>query len=626
MNAMMQWLSRVERRRLAAWAIGLAVILFLALNTFGHLGLRQWRLDLTGNKQFTLSDGTRHLLGSMKEPVTLRLYASSSLREANPFLGAYADRVHDMLAAYADASDGKLTVEYIDPEPFSVEEDRAVGFGLQAVPLETGTAYFGIAGTNATDDVDILPALSPDRESFLEYDLTRLVYNLANPDKPVVALISSLPLDGDPALQYRPWQVMEQLKQFFDVRTQAGDVDAIDPAAKLLLIVHPQNLSDKTLYAIDQFVLKGGKALVLVDPNSEAQQARQNPQQGPTDTSSTLGKLFDAWGIAYDKDKVVGDPRYARQVQFPVGGRQQVIDYLAWLSLDGAALNQDQVTTAELNRLNFQSAGALAPADKATTTFTALASTSPDAELFSADEVRFYPDPMKIASEYKSGGKPLVLAARVEGPAKSAFDKAPEGAPAGEHVAEAKSPINVMVIADTDLLDDRAWMAMQNMFGQQMGVPVADNANLVANGLDYLAGSDALTGLRGREVTLRPFTRVAEIRREAEGHYRAKEQELQQRLDDLQNKLGSMKVSESDGQVLLSDAQNKEIEGFRGQLLDTRRQLRDVQLALRKDIDELRQRVRFLNIAAVPLAIAALALVIYLIQRARYRRRIERTA
>ena len=618
---------RPDRHKLTIVGIVLAVILFVALNVYGSLSLRGARLDLTDNRQFTLSGGTEQLLAKVEEPLTLRFYASRALRDANPFLGSYADRVHDMLRTYAEASNGKILVEYIDPEPFSPEEDRAVGFGLEPVSLEGGaiTGYFGIAGTNSTDDVDVLPMLSPERETFLEYDLTRMVSNLASPDKPVVAMVTGLPLNADPTAQYRPWQVMQELDQFFDIRMETGDIDRFAPDVDALVLVHPQALSEKTIYAIDQFVMRGGKVLVFVDPQSEAQAMRQQPGMEVADTFSNLEKLFPAWGVDYDPEVVVGDPQTARQVGFTSGGREQVVNYLPWLSLDHSRLAADDVITSELNVVNLGTAGALAPREGATTSFTPLIRTSPDAMAIPAEEVRRYPDPMALIRDFKPGGKELVLAARIAGPLKSAFGDQPPQDVVHEpaHLAEAQSPAQIIVVADTDLLDNRTWL---NMLGDQVAIPVADNTNLVANAIDNLVGSEALMSLRGREVTLRPFTKVQEIRRAGEIQYRAKEQELLTRLADLQDKLSSLQVTEGEDPSLLSDAQRQEFDGFRSQLLDTRRELRDVQLAMRQDIEHLRDTTRFLNIVAVPLLVALAAIVIALVRRARYRRRFDQAA
>jgi ABC-type uncharacterized transport system involved in gliding motility auxiliary subunit len=459
-----------------------------------------------------------------------------------------------------------------------------------------------------------------------------MVYNLAHPEKPVVAVLSTLPLNGDPGDSVPALAGDEELDQFFELRYLAGDVEKLDDDVRILLLVHPQAPSEKTLYAIDQFVMRGGKALVLLDPHSEAQAARTRQQPGmPVESASSLPKLLESWGVEFAPDRVVGDPASARQVTYPSGGRERVIDYLPWLALDARNLASGEVVTAELKSVNVATAGGLKAREGATTALAPLLRSSPEAMLIDAERVRMFPDPFALAREYKAGGETLTLAARVTGPAKSAFaaGRPAEAGNTGEHLAEAKEPVNLVLVADTDLLDDRSWLANQAVFGQQVPVPLADNANLVANALDYLAGSEALLDLRGRDTSFRPFTKVAEIRRAAEARYRAKEQELQQKLADLQQKLGSLRVSEGgggaageDAAALLSQQQRDEIEGFRGQLLETRRELRDVQLALRQDIEDLQGRVRFANIAAVPILVALVAIVLALVQRARYRRRV----
>lgn len=627
----MRWLENLDRRRLAIAGLVLGLVCFVAINIFGALDLRRTRLDLTENGEFTLSDATRDFLRSMEEPVTLRLYVSRGVREASPLLATYADRVHDLLKTYAQESGGLIDLRLIDPEPFSVEEDRAVGFGLQAIPLEGGGAngYLGIAGTNSTDDADVIPVLSPEREQFLEYDLTRLVYNLANPEKPVVAMISGLPLQGDPANQYQPWQVYQQLSQFFDVRFLGGDIKKLDEDVDLLLIVQPGKLSDTTLFTIDQFVLGGGRTMVFVDPHSEAAAMRsrsQTPPQGPS--SSDLERLFAAWGIEMVPGKVVADPRYAREVQVPSSGRQQVVPYLAWLAATDQALSRTDPITAELERLTFATAGILGQREGATTTLEPLVRSSSEAQAIDVDRVALYPDPMKLIQDYTSGGESLVMAARITGEVGSAFEgELPEGVEAGEERLERSTgPVSLIVVADTDLLDDRNWLASQSLFGRSVSIPIADNANFVANALDFLAGSETLASLRGREVAFRPFTKVAELRRAAEQAYRAKEQELQTRLGELQQKLSSLEVGNGEEGVLLTAEQKAEVEGFRTQLLETRRELRDTRHALRQDIEELRDRLRFLNIVAVPILVALAAIGLALIRRSRFRRRLDANA
>lgn len=612
-----------DRRKLSILGLVLAAVLLVAATAWATLALRPYKLDLTQNRQYTISEPTRALLAQIQEPITLRLYVSRGVREANPLLAAYADRVRDLLKAYRTASGDKIQLELIDPEPFSPEEDRAVGFGLQPIALESGAnGYLGLAGTNSTDDVDVIPVLSPERERFLEYDLSRLVYNLANPDKPVVALISGLPINGDPLAQYRPWQVYEQLGQFFSIRYLGGDITSFDPDVKILLLVHPTRLSDKTLFAIDQFVLKGGKVVAFIDPHSEAA-AMRSRMPVPGAQASSLGPLLAAWGVELVPGKFVADRQAARQVQYPSGGRQQIVDYLAWLSYDRAALAADEPITADLNRVTFATAGILRRLEGATTELVPLVTSSPDSQAVDVDKVAAFPDPLGLIRAFKPDGERRVLAARIHGPVKSAWpDALPEGveAPADRRTAS-DGPVSILLVADTDLLEDRAWLASQQLLGQQVTVPLADNANFVANALDYQAGSSVLAGLRGREVTLRPFTRVEEIRRAAEASYRAKEQELLERLKNLQDKLASLEVKRGEEAALVTAEQRAEIDGFRAQLLDTRRELRDVQYALGRDIETLRDRLRLLDIVAVPVLVAALGIAVAIVRRSRMRRR-----
>lgn len=614
----------VDRRLLAGAGIVLALVSLFAINTFGALVLRPYRLDLTETKSYTLSDGTLRLLSSLDEPIVLRLYVSSSIAERNAFLAAYARRVHDMLRAYAEASGGRITVELIDPEPYSEEEDRAVGFGLQPIAFDNGqtVAYLGIAGTNTTDDVDVIPLLSPEREPFLEYDLTRLVYNLAHPEKPVVGVVSGLPLSGDPLNEYRPWEIYRQLGQLYDIRWMGGDISEFEDV-DILMIVHPRDLSDKTLYAVDQFLLRGGKAMIFVDPHSEAAAIRQQ-RPGATLTSSSLDRLFETWGIAFDATKLVADPTAARQVQFPAGGRNQIVDYLVWLSLERPHLSTKSPITAQLQRVNLASAGAIAATDDATVDFEPLLFSSKQAQMVDVGKVAMFPDPLGLLREYRPEGETRVMAARLSGTLKSAFaDGPPEGAETkAEHLAEGSAPTTLILVADTDILDDRSWLASQSLLGQDILIPLADNADFVANALDGLVGSEVFADLRGRDVALRPFTRLVELRREAERAYRAKEQELLDRLHELENKLRALQLPAGEGEAVLSAGQREEIEKIRADILETRRELREVQYALRRDIETLQARVEFANIAAVPLLVGILAVVMALVHRARFRRRV----
>ena len=349
-----------DRTVLAVGSIVLAAIFFLAINIFSNAVFRTAQIDLTEEGLFTVTDATRNLLGSLDEPIRLRFYISDLVREKIPALANYSARVEEMLEQYERLSNGNVQVQVFHPEQFSPEEDRAVGFGIVGVPASAAgdVIYFGVAGTNSTDDEDIIPFFSPARESFLEYDLSKLVFNLSRPKKTLVALISSLPVNADPRTRYEPWVSFEQAGQFFDFRILGGEIDEIDEEVDILLLVQPTGLGDKTLYAIDQYFMRGGNGLIFVDPHAEMAPRPRNQEQtyqAPPDHS--LGPLFEAWGLEAPIDQVVGDRLQAQRVTARSGGRGVVTDYLPWMTLGPQSIERNDVVTAEIERISILSGG-----------------------------------------------------------------------------------------------------------------------------------------------------------------------------------------------------------------------------------------------------------------------------
>ena len=588
--------------------------------------MRGPRLDLTENRQFTLSPGTAKMLGEIEEPVRLRFYASSSLRETNPYLWTYAQQARDTLEAFAAAANGKIDLQIIDPQPFSQEEDRAAGAGLQPIqgPDQT-VAFLGVAGSNTTDDADMIPVLSPDRERFLEYDLTRLVFNLSRPDKPTLGIIAGLPLEGNEQNNQQPYQILTQLKQFYDVKMLTGEEYVIDPKIDVLMLVQPSGLPEQILFAIDQYVMHGGHVLALADPFSEAAQAAT---QTSGDFAAEIDGLLRSWGVELVKDRIVGDPDLARQVALPQeGGRQQVLPYLPWLTLTSANVDQRAPAVADLDVINLSSAGELRPIAGASTTFQPLLQTGPNAGLLDAAPIRASPDPVAALRAFKPGGERLALAARITGPATSGYTQPPASSdPAApdpkSYLPKASKPINVVVIADVDLLEDQAWLGQaQAQAPGQGAMPVAANADLILNLLDTLAGSDVLLSLRGRDIALHPFTKIVQLQRQADATYRVKEEELTTSLQDVQSKLQNLGAigQDQDGAVM-TEAQQDEVQGFRARMLELRGELRAVQLALRQDIERLQSRATLVNILAVPIAVGVLALLVAWFRRLRTRK------
>ena len=392
-----------NRRTLAVAGIVLAIVLFLAVNVLATAALRTARLDLTENALFTLSPGTVEVLQSIDEPITLRLFISDRLTQGNPLYARYAGRVRELLGTYEELSGGMLDVEIYSPEPYSTEEDIAVANGLRGLPYTAGgdLVYFGIFGSNSTDDEDKIGFLSPEREDFLEYDLTRLVYNLANPEKTVVGVLSSLPLYGTPQNQYRPWVVYEQMEQFFEIKTLFDDsteifADEID----ILLLAQIDKVKPETLYAIDQYLMRGGKAVVFADPNLETPTGKQPMMPGmPAPSSHGMQRLFDTWGVEISEG-VIGDAVAGQMINFPAGERMLQVQYLPWLGLRKANFNAEDVTTAHLQLVTMSTAGHVELAEGSGLAFEPLLRSSDQAMEFGADKVAFRPNPLALIEAF----------------------------------------------------------------------------------------------------------------------------------------------------------------------------------------------------------------------------------
>ncbi len=635
-------------------AVALTALLCIALILIAaNIIVGRWvdtRLDLTADRLYTLSPGTLRTLAKIDEPITLRFYYSRQLGNEVPSYGVYAQRVRQLLDQYVAAAHGKLRLETYDPQPFSDVEDRAMAFGLQAVPLDQNgdRVYSGLAATNSTDDQQVIPFFSPERERFLEYDLTKLVHSLAVPKKTVVDLISTLPLEGDmmAMMQGRPSQpmaVFDQLQQLDKVETLGTNIDAVPADVDVLMLVHPQNLSPKTLFAIDQFVLKGGKALIFVDPHSELQAAQPGQATPPgAQTASDLAPLFKSWGFEMLPNVVAGDRQDAQQVEVPVPGRGgEPLDYIAWLDLKARNLNRSDMITADLSHITMASAGILEPLPGAKTSFEPLIWTSSDSTKIPAAKLNGLPDVAGLLANFESDGKRYTLAAHVTGSAKTAFPAGPPkasepamskpgdspsstAAKTGSWLKEAKHPINVVVVADTDLLDDRMWIDSQNFFGRRLIVPLANNGDFVADAVEVLAGGEDLVGLRSRGTAARPFEVVDEIERNAQARYSTEEHSLQQKLKETEAKLANLTgKDQTETPANLSPEQTKAIAQFRVDMLQTRRQLRDVQAALRSNIQRLKDALEFFDIALIPIIVAAVAIILGAV---RVRRRRRRTA
>jgi len=631
-------------RRLWFSIIGILAVAGIAIgiNLFADARLGSVQADLTASHLYTLSPGTKAIIANLKEPVTLRLFYSRKLGATVPAYGTYADHVREMLLNYASLSNGKVKVEFYDPEPYSDTEDRAVGYGLQGVPVDQGgeNVWFGLAGSNLEDDQRTIAFFQAERERFLEYDLTKLVYELSNPKRPVIGLMTPLPMEGDPRAMMmarqqggnagQPFASDVLLRQTNTVKIVPTDAQVIDPDIQVLLVAQPPtNIPDATLYAIDQFVMRGGRLMVMVDPWSEIAASAPSQTGLPTeDAHSDLKKLFDAWGIKYDPTQAVGDLTGAWRVRAGGTDGLQAVNYVAWFSIrDG--INHEDPATADLKSVTVASPGALSKADGATIDFTPLLTTSNRSALIPTDKLKI-PDPASLLASFQPDGNTRVVAARIHGVLKSAFagppdlppgQKRPDNFPA--YIPSTNGPANMVVVADSDILADRFWVRIADFFGQPTATPFADNGPFVANLIGTLAGGDALIGLRSRGDTNRPFTVIAQMQSDAEARYRQTQQALQTHLQEVEKQLQTLRTGgdqtpgKDKADAVITPEQRAAIDAARTDILETRRKLRAVQLELNRDISHLETVLRMLNIVLVPGLLTILAIALALIQRTR---------
>ncbi len=622
------------RKTFGAGALVALAVLFIGVTILITFVLRGARIDLTESNLYSIAPGTQRIVSSLKEPINLYFFFSQEASAESPQLRAYAQRVRELLEEMAERSKGKLKLTVVDPKPFSEDEDRAAEFGLQAVPMgaRNDSLYFGLAGTNSTDGREVIGFFQPDKEEFLEYDVASLIHRLGNPKKPTVGLISALPVDAQfDQLSGRMnpgWASIAQLHEQLQVRTLATDIAAIDADVNVLMVIHPKDLPAKTLYAIDQFVMRGGKLIAFVDPQSENDPAGQ--QGGPMSMvprSSSLGPLLDAWGVAFDPGKVLGDRGLGLTVSLQQG--QPPSQHIAIVGLNRDSMNTKDVVTATLDSINVMTAGVLKKKDGATVQFEPLLQSSADSELLPVMRLAFLPDSQSLLEDFKPSGERYVVAARVHGKLKSAY---PNGAPAAEgadaekapdkseHKTESAGDADLIVVADTDMLADPLWVRTQNVFGQHFAMAWANNGDFLANAVDNLAGSGDLISIRGRQSFFRPFTKVDELRRHADEQLRAKEKELDNELKDTEKKLSELEAGRSTaGSLVLSPEQEAELNRFQQERVRIRKDLRDVRRSLDVEIEGLGTRLKVLNIALMPALLAIGAIVLAITRRRRLR-------
>ncbi len=617
--------------RVTSGAMGLAFLLACIVAVVVIVANLRLRADLTSEGLFTLSKGSRSILAKLENDVVLKLYMSRSATDMPMALKTYADQVQDLLKEYELAGKGRVILEAYDPKPDSDAEEAAQRYGVE--PQQTNPfgapIYFGLVAVNASgENAQVMAGLTPRTEATLEYDITRLITRVAWPEKPVIGVLSSLQVLGEPPNPMmmgrgqppdQGWAAFQELRRNYTVQEVTADSESIPQEIRTLVVLHPKDLSETTLFAIDQFVLRGGRLIAFVDPFSvadfQANQQQQNPmmmqmgggQAGP----STLGKLFDTWGVSFDNTRVVADLSCATKLN---SGQGRIEDNPAFLSLGAERLAKDDLLTAQLSQVMMPFAGALVDNTSADLTFTPLITTSSD-NASTVDQMSAQFGASAMRSQLKPDGTQRVLAARLQGTFRTAFPNGPDSGDDDNSSTNAPPDMlssgnsSVMLFADSDMLHDNFCVQIMNTLFGPIAQPINDNLTLFGNVVEQFAGRDELIGVRSRGQFNRPFTKVDKLEVEATKRWQAKEEELEQKLQDTRQRLAELQQSKTGNErLILSTEQQAEIQKFRQTQADTSRQLKEVRKNLNRDIERLGLRLKVVNIGLMPILVIALGI------------------
>ena len=608
------------------------IVMFLVLVAANFIAAHfKQRIDLTQEKAYTLSKGTRAILAKLDTPVQIRFYVSQRATEMPVSLKNYAQRVDDLLGEYRQASRGLIEVQNLDPEPDSDAEDSARLDGIQGQPLSSGErVYLGLSVT-MLDQKQAVPFLTPERERLLEYDISRAIARVSQSNKPTVGVMSSLPVMGTPMMPMaqqegeQPWAFISELQRDFNVKEIQMTADKIPDEVQVLVVIHPRAINETTQFAIDQFVLRGGRLLAFLDPKSVLDQAGQG--MGQPASSSSLDRLLKTWGFSFETSKVVADMNYVARTR---QGRAPAI-----LLLNEKAMNKEDIVTADADDIVMAMAGDFTGTPAAGLKETVLIKTSPNSQLVDGIMAQYGGE--SIATDFKPSGKEFPLAMRLTGKFKTAF---PEGKPKTEKpqdkegnapneqkkdeknlatLKESTKETTVVLVGDSDMIQDQiAIRDVQNPFGPRWITPANGNLAFAQGVVEQLSGDSNLIAVRSRASRERPFTVVKKIQADAEANYRSKIKELETSLNETQRKVNELQKGKQTGEkFILSAEQQQELANFQKKEAEVKSQLKTVRKQVRAEIDSLETRVKWLNIAAMPAIVALSGLGLALFKRGR---------
>ena len=599
----MNLINNIKSRNLIKLSIIFSIIIFFSINVITNNILSSSRVDFTENKLYSLSDGTNSLLKNLEEPIHIRLFVSSNLVKDVPQLSTYANRVETILKTYSNLSNGKITLEIIDPKPFSDAEDRAVGMGINSFNATemSDSLYFGLAATNSTTGQKNIPIFSPERETFLEYDLTSLISDLSQIKKPVISILDNLGLSADSRIGKPEQQILKQMKEMFQVEKVDENNNELNKNTKVLMIIHPKFLSDETLYMIDQWILNGGATLIFLDPYAETEISRQ-PGMPPMNPRSNLKKLLDTWGIKFDNKKAVLDSEFGFRISRNINGRDIQVTNYPWLNIRGQGLNKNESSLSNLSTIVMTTAGSfeLANDDSVLEPIIISSQKSGLGDAQKAGDPKG--DPRDLLPSIKSDNKNLTVAGWVKSNLATSFsDKTNKD---DNQLSKSSKKSNILLVADADMLMDRNWLTQRGAF--------ANNGDFVLNVLEKMVGGNALSDLRGKSTSWRPFEKIIALEKIAEEKFLIEEQMLAKKLKGMEDQIRNLTQNNDEDSDVLSPETIKAIDGFKTEMMSTRSQLRSVKFDLRRDVEMLKKWVISVNVAILPIIFAGLALIISL--------------
>jgi ABC-type uncharacterized transport system involved in gliding motility auxiliary subunit len=610
------------------------VLLFALVLAINFIATKvRYRADLTQERAYTFSDGTKAILKKLDTPIKIRFYCTQGESSASEavFLKNYARHVEDLLAEYKQTGKGKIIVEKYDPQPDSDAEDAARLDNVEGQMMSNGEKFYLGLSVNMLDQRETVPFLSPTREKLLEYDVTRAIARVQSTEKPVIGVMSSMVVFGQqqsPAMARMgqqavdPWVLISELKRDFNVKNLELTADKIDDDVKVLMLIHPKGISDQTQYAIDQFVMRGGKLLAFVDPNCYFDPNREERQFGGGFSSSTLDKLVKAWGLQIEGSKVVADLNYPTRIQ---EGNMPTV-----LSLTAEAINKNDPVTGQIDNMLFPFTGAISGTPAVGLNQTVLIKTSTKSDL--VDTYMAQLSGVNVANDIKPSGKELSLAVRLNGKFKTAFpdgkpkaktekadDKEKKAEPAVEASLKESKETSVILVADADFITDQgAQIEKQNFFGQSVVMMHNGNLPFVQNCVEQLSGDNNLIAVRSRATLNRPFTLVKKMEAQAQEKFQGRIKEMEKTLQETQQKVNQLQQSKSKEQrFILSPEQQKEIENFRKKEADTNKELKKLRKEYRQEVDALENRLKWMNILTVPILVAFSGVALAVVKRKR---------